>query len=306
MTKTTAKSTKTPAEIEKLVAQLAFGSSLHFHSGFCADWNLLTAKSEHPAIHVVTHGEVWVAFPGNLQQQFKMGPGDALFLSHSSRHWLSDKPLSEESQPVSLEKVCIPSHLERGLVCYDIEVGNGLTETLFRLLPDYIHLPVTAQSKQLTQLIEIVREEAIVQRPGFEVAISRLSDVVVIHLLRQILSVQVSGSGILAALQDDHIRPVLVAIMSDLAKDWTVELMSAKAYLSRSAFTDRCQRVAAMTPKQLLDTMRLQVARQRLIHSTETIDQLSEQLGYQSATAFIRFFKQHEKCSPGEFRLQHN
>ncbi|MCL4409177.1 MAG: AraC family transcriptional regulator [Gammaproteobacteria bacterium] len=306
MTETTAQSTKTPEAIDKLVEQLAFGSSLHFQSGFCSDWNMLTAKSAQPAMHVVTHGEVWVAFPDNLQQQFKMGPGDALFLSHSVRHWLSDKPLTAETQPAAMEAVCIPSHLERGLVCYDIEIGNSLTETLFRILPDHIHLPVTDQSRQLAQLIEIVRDETRVQRPGYEVAISRLSDVIVIHLLRQILSLQAKGTGLLAALHDDHIRPVIVSIMNDLAKEWTVESMSAHAFLSRSAFTERCQRVAAMTPKQILDTLRLQTARQRLIHSNETIDRLAEALGYQSATAFIRFFKQHERCSPGEFRARHN
>lgn len=306
MTDTTAQSTKTTASLDRLLAQLAFGSSLHFESGFCADWNLLTAKSSQPAMHVVTHGEVWVAFPNQLDKQFKMQSGDALFLSHSMRHWLSDKPLDQETEQVELDQVCIPEHLERGLVCYDIEIDGGLTETLFRILPDYVHLPASAQSSQLAQLIEIVRDEASMQRPGYEVAISRISDVIVIHLIRQILTERSQSAGLLAALRDAHLRNVLVALMDDLAADWSVEAMASVAFLSRSAFTERCQRVAGTTPKHLLDALRMQSARQSLIHSHKTIDQIAEALGYQSATAFIRFFKQREQCSPGEFRSKHN
>ncbi|MCC5856023.1 MAG: AraC family transcriptional regulator [Idiomarina sp.] len=305
MTKTTAQSTKTTEGVDRLLEQLAFGSRLHFESGFCEDWNLLTEKSNKAALHVVTQGQLWVAVPGQLEQQFQMVAGDALFLSHGLRHWLSDQPITETTTQNDFDALCIPAHLERGLVCYDIDVGSALTETLFQLMPDVIHLPASRQSTQLSQLIAIVRDEAATQRPGYQVAVSRLSDVIVLHLLRQVLSDETITSGLLAALRDDVLRKVLVAVMTDLAADWSVDSMAALAYLSRSAFADRCQKLLSMSPKAIVDTLRMQRARQLLIHSQQTLDQIAEALGYQSATAFIRFFKQREACAPGEYRNRH-
>lgn len=81
--------------------------------------------------------------------------------------------------------------------------------------------------------------------------------------------------------------------------------MADVACLSRSAFAERCHKVIDMSPKHMIDVLRMQHARHMLIHTSATIDQIAEATGYQSATAFIRFFKQRESCSPGEFRQHH-
>ncbi len=79
MTKTPALSTETPEPLEQLLSQLAFGSELHFESGFCDHWNLLTSKSSKEALHVVSAGQLWMAIPGRLQEQIEMRAGDAIF-----------------------------------------------------------------------------------------------------------------------------------------------------------------------------------------------------------------------------------
>ncbi|MCC5878850.1 MAG: AraC family transcriptional regulator [Idiomarina sp.] len=306
MTKPTDQSTKTTASLDNILEQLAFGSELHFESGFCQQWNMLTQKSVKAGLHVVTQGSLWVAIPGQLNSQFQMHAGDALFLSHGIRHWLSDEPLTEETQQSRLEDLCIPAHLERGLVCYDVDVHSDMTETLFRLLPDYIHLPATKQSDSLIQLIAIVQEETASRRSGYQVAVSRISDVIVLHLLRQVLTDQRIGSGLLAALRDDALRTVMLAVIDNLAADWSVDSMAVLVHMSRSAFAERCQKVLSMPPKGIVDGLRMQQARRLLIHSPLNIDQIAEALGYQSATAFIRFFKQRAECSPGEYRQKQN
>lgn len=302
MTKTTAQSTKTTEAVDKLLGELAFGSSLYFESGFCDSWNMLTEKSDKAGLHLVTQGHLWVAVPGQLDKQFKMEAGDALFLSHGLRHWLSDKPVDPLSEATDMQQVCIPEHLEKGLVCYDIDIQSQLTETLFQLMPDYIHLPASKQCSQLTQLVAIVQDETSTQRPGYQVAVSRLSDVIVLHLMRQVLTDESINSGLLAALRDDALRTVLVAMMNDLTHEWTVDAMADIAFLSRSAFAERCQKALEMSPKHVIDSLRMQRARHLLVHTSDTIDQIAEAVGYQSATAFIRFFKQRADCAPGEYR----
>ncbi|MFU8784657.1 AraC family transcriptional regulator [Aliidiomarina sp.] len=306
MTKTSAPSTKTPEPLEQLLSQLAFGSELHFESGFCDNWNLLTSKSSKAALHIVTQGSVWMAIPGQLQEQIQLHAGDAVFFSHSFRHWLSDQPVDEHTSEVNVEGFCIPQHLQRGLVCYDIAVKSSSTANLFQAMPDYIHLPVNQQCGPLNLLVQLIQQETKDRQPGYQAAISRLSDVIVLHLLRQVLTDDSMNQGLLAALKDPALRRVVLSIMDKPGADWTVENMAALAYLSKSAFAERCHKVMVMTAKSLLDEIRLQRCRYLLIHSELSLESIAEQIGYHSATAFIRFFKQHETLSPGEFRSVHS
>lgn len=306
MTKTPAPSIETPEPLEQLLSQLAFGSELHFESGFCDRWNLLTSKSSKAALHVVTQGSLWMAIPGRLHEQIQLNAGDAIFFSHSFRHWLSDQPVDEYTSEVEFDSFCVPEHLQRGLVCYDIAVESPLTANLFQVMPDYIHMPVGQQSGRLSPLIQLIQQEASARQPGYQAAISRLSDVIVLHLLRQVLSDDSINHGLLAALKDPPLRRVVLAIMDQPAADWSVDNMAALAFLSKSAFAERCHKVMSMTAKSLLDELRLQRCRYLLIHSEQSLELIAEQVGYQSATAFIRFFKQHETLSPGEFRALHN
>ena len=302
MTKTTPLSTETPEALEQLLGQLAFGSELHFESGFCNNWNMLSSKSDKAALHVVTAGTLWMAIPGKLQEQIQLHAGDAIFFSHSIRHWLSDQPVTEHTQRVELAPYCVPEHLERGLVCYDISIESPLTANLFQVMPDYIHLPAHAQKGQLGPLINLIQSEAKARQPGYQAAISRLSDVVVLHLLRQVLTDDSINQCMLAALKDPALRRVVLAIMTKPEAEWTVESMAALAFLSKSAFAERCHKVMQATAKALLDTLRLQRSRYLLIHTEQSLDRIAEQVGYQSATAFIRFFKQQHGISPGDYR----
>ena len=124
-----------------------------------------------------------------------------------------------------------------------------------------------------------------------------------LHLLRQLLTDDSINQGMLAALKDPALRRVVLAIMAKPEAEWTVESMAALAFLSKSAFAERCHKVMQTTAKALLDTLRLQRSRYLLIHTEQSLDRIAEQVGYQSATAFIRFFKQQHGISPGDFRL---
>lgn len=306
MTKTTPLSTETPEALDQLLAQLAFGSALHFESGFCDNWNLLSDKSDKAALHIVTQGNLWMAIPGRLSEQIQLHAGDAIFFSHGLRHWLSDQPVTAQSTPVTLQNFCVPEHIERGLVCYDIAIHSPLTANVLQIMPDYIHLPANQQSGRLAPLVALIQEEAALRQPGYQAAISRLSDVVVLHLLRQVLTDENISQGLLAALQDTALRRVVLAVMDKPEANWTVDNMAELAYLSKSAFAERCHKIMGMTAKSLLDQLRLQKSSYLLIHTEQSLDRIAEQVGYQSATAFIRFFKQQHGILPGDFRLIHS
>lgn len=55
--------------------------------------------------------------------------------------------------------------------------------------------------------------------------------------------------------------------------------------------------------RELMDEVRLEIARAALCEQQHTISQLGQQLGFQESQSFIRWFKQQQGMTPGEFRL---
>ncbi|WP_339618216.1 AraC family transcriptional regulator [Idiomarina abyssalis] len=125
-------------------------------------------------------------------------------------------------------------------------------------------------------------------------------------LLRQVIDQGESLNGPLAALNDRQLRSVVIAIIDEPGADWSVEHLAELAYLSVSAFAERCLKKTGLTPKKLVDQLRLQRARMLLNGSQLPLDLIAEQLGYQSATAFSRFFKKYAGLSPADYRQNYH
>lgn len=303
------------SSIDSLLGMLVFDSKLIFESGLCGDWRLLHKQPSGPSVHLITEGECWLAFPNQLEQQQKLGKGDVVLFTQTPKHWFASEPVLSNATSAQMDaSFCEPTHQNAGLVCYDIEVVSPLTQAVFQSLPEWILLPAAEQQGDLHQLIQIIISESKAQKVGCDVAISRLSDVLILYFLRQILSYQPfskeseprrSGhQGILAGICDEKLRPMLVSVIQHIDHAWDVEQMAERCFLSKSAFAERCQQVTGLSPKQLVAEVRLQKSRQ-LLHQTDlSIDVIAEQVGYQSATAFIRFFKQYHGDSPGNYRKQ--
>lgn len=296
-------SSRDNVSIDALLNQLAFNSKLLFESGLCGAWRLYHQDDARPSVHLVTQGTCWLTFPDQLSQPQQLNAGDAVLFTRTIKHWISSQPVTTDTlqtrDPAVLQE---PHHASNGLVCYDINIESDVTQAVFNAMPDWLHVPARQQSSQLSQLIGLITSEAKSQQAGYEIAISRLSDVLMLQLMRQLLENDRGQQGILAGMRDEKMRGVILAIFADPATNWQVEKLAELSYLSRSAFADKCQQITGFSPKQLVGEIRMQHARQCLLQSELSLEQIAEQIGYQSATAFIRFFKQHSGVAPGAFR----
>lgn len=303
MTKAPEQSTETPNAVDELLAQLAFGTSLHFQSGLCRGWALKHNHSGKPALHILSYGQAWLTFPEQTAP-ISLQAGDAIFFTRTLSHWVSSEAEQESLQPNKFKSHCVPDAGDQGLVCYDISVEDPLTTLLFSILPDWLLITKNEQTSSLRTLIDLISQETQHRRPGYETAISRMSDLLVLEVLRKVLADKQSHMGVLGALNDPVVRKVALAIIDNPGGAWHVEAMAEHAFLSRSAFADRVHQCTDMSPKALLDQLRLVRARQLLHQKKLPIDLIAEQVGYGSATAFIRFFKNATGVSPGKYLAQ--
>lgn len=304
MTKTTGNPTQTTEALNELLEQVARGTELHFESGLCGHWTLIANEPGKVAFHVVTNGDCWLGLPGSSVEPIKLSASDIIFVNKDVSHFLSKTQIPSDINESDIPKYCQRDHEQSGVVCYDVNSAPGANDTLFQLLPPWLILKQADQHQQLSHIIELIRAEAINQSPGYQTVISRLSDVLSLNLLRQVIDERESLRGPLAALSDRQLRTVIMAVINEPGADWTVERMAELAYLSVSAFAERCIKKTGATPKKLVDQLRLQRARILLNSSQLSMDIIAEQLGYQSATAFSRFFKKYAGLSPAEYRHQ--
>src|SRR5690606_29697622 len=56
--------------------------------------------------------------------------------------------------------------------------------------------------------------------------------------------------------------------------------------------------------REILDSVRLEQAHERLRNSLDPVAQIADRLGFGSRQAFMRWFRQHTGLTPGEFRRQ--
>ncbi|NQZ17417.1 MAG: AraC family transcriptional regulator [Idiomarina sp.] len=305
MTETPEQPTKTSDTVEALLNQVAQGTEFHFQSGLCGDWTLMANEPQKAALHLVTEGDCWFGFPFKNTDVISLHAGDVIFVNQGISHFLSYNQIPNNITEDEIPSFCQPEHQQNGIVCYDINSPSQITDTVFRLLPPWIVLNHNCQANEMQALISMIRAETKHSEPGSQAIVQRLSDVLAIHLLRAVINGQQELTGPLAALQDRYLRGLVLAIIDEPAGDWSVETMAKKAYLSTSAFAERCHKQTGMAPKKLVDQLRLQRARMLLSKTQLPLELVAEQLGYQSATAFNRFFKRYEGISASEYRHTH-
>ncbi len=102
--------------------------------------------------------------------------------------------------------------------------------------------------------------------------------------------------------QIQRIMPVLRAIGDDLAAGHTRESLAKIAHLSPSHFAAVFKQAMGMTPIDYIVKLRMQHARQLLLHGALSVERIAADLGYQDAFYFSRLFKAHCGLSPKKYQ----
>jgi AraC family transcriptional regulator of adaptative response / methylphosphotriester-DNA alkyltransferase methyltransferase len=61
-----------------------------------------------------------------------------------------------------------------------------------------------------------------------------------------------------------------------------------------------------VTPKKYYDTLRLEEAKKKLLETNDTIIDIAYRVGFQSLSAFYKFFQKRMNSSPSKYRGEKN
>lgn len=153
---------------------------------------------------------------------------------------------------------------------------------------------------RLSTLVRLVGEEAIEERSGRDLVLTRLVEVLLIEALRA-TPAQDAPAGLLRGLADARLAPALRRMHGEVARSWTVSQLAQEAALSRSAFFDRFSRTVGMAPMEYLLAWRMALAKDLLRRGQLALAEVAARVGYGSASAFSAAFSRYVGQPPGRF-----
>lgn len=172
--------------------------------------------------------------------------------------------------------------------------GSGDADLLVSLLPRIVH--VRGQGR-LTTLVELLNEESRGSRPGRDVVMARLLEVLLIEALRS-TSGPAAPPGLLRGLADDRLAVALRQMHDHPDRAWTIGELARAAALSRSTYFERFRCELGVAPMQYLLGWRMALAKDLLCRETAGVAQVAMQVGYSSASTFSTAFAGHVGTPP--------
>ncbi|MFT7521072.1 MAG: AraC-like DNA-binding protein [Kiritimatiellia bacterium] len=270
-----------------------------------APWGLVNGASGATIFHVVAHGVCWLLADG---QTIQLRAGQAVLLPRGAAHALVDQP----DTPPSPLRVC-PAQDERPvadvtvdgggdacrLVCGLVTLDGPFADAVKHAMPEVLIVRPEAQ-EGLGFVLRQLAHEAFDTRPGSSAILDGLAQLLFLYVLRR--AVDHAGAGVLAGLGHEGLRRALRALHETPGRDWDLTAMARTAGMSRTAFAGRFATDVGQTPAAYLRSLRLDLAGQRVRTGLDGLDQIADDLGYNSAAALSRAFKVHHGVSPRAWR----
>jgi len=175
--------------------------------------------------------------------------------------------------------------------------GSPDAALLVSLLPAVVHV---RGADRLSVLVHLVGEESGEKRPGRDLVLTRLVEVLLIEALR---STPREGAppGLLRGLADARLAQAMRQMHADPARIWTVDQLAKKAALSRSAFFERFTRAVGLPPMEYLLTWRMAIAKDLLRRQDLALAEVAERVGYGSASTFSTAFSRYVGQPPSRY-----
>lgn len=269
------------------------------------DWGVRYSAYDMPGYALVLEGTCWLTLAGG--EPVRLDAGDFVLLPGASAFEMTSRPgaaciVGEPSErPTHYGDPEVPPELRMLGGSFEIERANA--PLLSALLPHMIHLRADEiDVRGLSQIIGFIVEESEQERPGADMILQRLLEILLIEVLRsEPIKSHEMRSDLLGGMRDPAIAKALRAIHADVGSRWTVASLADLAGMSRSAFAARFRAAVGCGPIDYLARWRMALARDALSRGPVSLDRLAEQIGYESASGFSTAFRRHMGCAPGGF-----
>jgi len=244
-------------------------------------------------------GSHWLAAQENMGQMHLIQRGP-LTVYHGTEQLHIANPcllLYPRSMPHRFES---DLHSGADMVCANLVFAGGINNSIADALPPVVCLPLD-EMPDAAVVLQLLFDEAFAQRCGRTTVLNRLFEVVLIQVLRQLMERSQVQGGMLAGLAHPRLRMALVAMHESPATPWNLEELGEQCGMSRSVFANTFRDIVGCTPGAYLLSWRMAIS-QRLLRQGQSLQQVSDAVGYGSETSFSRAFRTHTGVPPRQWR----
>lgn len=309
--------------LSTLLKSVRIAGSLQFCMQAAGDWQTDgtprlggLARTAVPPIpfHVVAAGRCWVRVEGQVLDlqagdvvAFPFATGHAIGLGQSGpvvcpvddlppRPWADVPVLRYGDGPAVTRLLC-------GYVSLEAMTFQPLREAL------PVVMRIDSRAAGTRNLVRSAVQELIAEsdarNPGGTPVVERLSEIILIELLRsEIMARQGTADGLLAGMTDPIVSRALGAMHAMPTQDWTVTSLARASATSRSVLAERFGAVIGKSPMRYLREWRLFLAGSALTSTSRPIVQIAEEAGYDTEAAFSRAFSRLHGVPPARWRAK--
>jgi AraC-like DNA-binding protein len=260
----------------------------------------------------VVSGQCWLSVEG-VPEAVRLTAGDCYLLPRGLASCLaSDLTLT----PVDCASI-FPVPLKGRIASCNggghcLLVGGHLVLTgkhgdiLLAELPPIVHIRKKSDKAVMRWCVERMNEELRNPQPGGFTVSQQLACMILVQGLRLHVGEGLKGRvGWLFALSDKQMSAAITSLHDEPAHGWTVEELGQRAGMSRSTFALRFKETVGVSPMEYMTRWRMLLAGDRMANTSDSVSEIAQSLGYESASAFTKAFKKIMGCSPREYSRGH-
>lgn len=193
------------------------------------------------------------------------------------------------------------------LVCGVFLLHDTLLNPLLTTLPNVLKINVSNPNDfpRLYGIVNLLIQEFKFLMVGNSYVVERYLEILCVEAIRaHVDTLSDQSAGWLSALKDPVVGRAIEVIHSRPGYNWSVKALASEAAISPSRFAARFTATLGESPMVYVSKWRMFVASKMLESNQKSIDQIANDVGYESMAAFSRAFKRHVGRPPAAWRAR--
>ena len=279
--------------LSDILRSMRVEGSVYFCDHLESPWTLDFTDTTSASFHLVRRGECWVTLSDRVE---RLGPGDLVFIEPGQDHVLSSHPAGSEPPADAAGTL---------LLCGYCEFADEVLTPLLQTLPSFtiVREEEFLRHPWLKSTLDQLSNEYLSQQPGAELVVNKLTEVVLVELIR-INFGRGEKAPFIAALSDKRISRALQKIHNHPETAWTIDKLSEQVGMSRAAFAKQFSSLVGHPVFEYLTMVRVQRAKELLRDTGLPLYEIANRVGYESDLSFGKTFKKLVGTTPTRYRKE--